>query len=104
MGFIEEGRPLIQEFVTPEIRAIDARLTAVEKKLVALEGKVDKADAKIDGARSALEAKMDGVRSALEGKIDRNHDQVMDALRRAEFQSPILERLAKVESKLQHVA
>ena len=37
MGFIEEGRQLIQDFVTPEIRSLDARLTAVEKRLELLD-------------------------------------------------------------------
>jgi len=42
MGFIEEGRQLIQDFVTPEIRSLDASLTAVEKKLESLDAKTDK--------------------------------------------------------------
>jgi hypothetical protein len=75
MGFIEEGRQLIQDFVTPEIRSIDAPLNALEKKF------------------DALEARMDG-----------NHTQVMDALHRIENYSQILERLARLESKVQNVA
>ena len=86
MGFIEEGRQLIQDFVTPEIRSIDARLTAVEKQMAALEARFEK---RFDG---------------LEEKIDRNQNQVMDALRRMEIYNQILERLARLESKMQNVA
>jgi len=86
MGFIEEGRQLIQDFVTPEIRSIDARLTAVEKRLESLEAKVDK--------RS----------DSLENKIERNQAQVLETLHRMENYSHVLERLARVESKLQNVA
>jgi flagellar capping protein FliD len=64
MGFIEEGRQLTQDFVTPEIRSIDARLTAVEKRL-----------------------------ESMEARIDRNHTQVMDTLHRMETYNQILERL-----------
>jgi tetrahydromethanopterin S-methyltransferase subunit G len=86
MGFIEEGRQLFQDFVAPEIRAIDARLNAVEKHLESLESKVDR------------------VQTVLESKIDRNLTQVMDALHRMENYTLVMERLARVEAKLQNVA
>jgi tetrahydromethanopterin S-methyltransferase subunit G len=86
MGFIEEGRQLFQDFVAPEIRAIDARLNAVEKHL------------------ESLEVKIDRVQTVLENKIDWNHTQVMDALHRMENYTPVMERLARVEAKLQNVA
>ena len=86
MGFIEEDRQLIQEFATPEIRSLDARLTAVEKRLEWLEARVDK--------------RFDSV----EREMERNQAQVLDTLHRMENYSHILERLARVESKLQNVA
>ena len=104
MGFIEEGPQLIQDFVTPEIRSIDARLTAIEEKLGLLETNVDKRfdslNGKVDRVETALEGKIDKV----DGKMDRHHDQVMDSLRRMETYSQILERLARLESKMQNVA
>jgi tetrahydromethanopterin S-methyltransferase subunit G len=86
MGFIEGGRQLIQDFVTPEIRSLDARLTAVEKRLESLDAKVEK--------------RFDSV----ECKMERNQAQVLDTLHRMENYSHLLERLARVESKLQNVA
>jgi tetrahydromethanopterin S-methyltransferase subunit G len=86
MGFIEEGRQLIQDFVTPEIRSLDARLTAVEKRLESLDAKTEK---RFD---------------SLESKMDRNQAQVLDTLHRMENYSHVLERLAPVESKLENVA
>jgi predicted RNase H-like nuclease (RuvC/YqgF family) len=88
MGFIEEGRQLIQDFVTPEIRSLDTRLTSVEKRVEALEVKVDKLDAKFDRKFESLE-----------GKIDRNQAQVLETLHRMENYSHVLERLARLESK-----
>jgi flagellar capping protein FliD len=155
MGIIEEGRQLIQDFVTPEIRSIDTRLTVVEKKLESLEAKNDKRfdalDVKVDRVQTALEGKVDRVQTALEGKVDRvqtalekkvgqvqtafesridksnartekelgtlqsrlealdakfdkNQAQIMDSLHQWGNIAQILERLAKVESKLQNVA
>ena len=81
MGFIEEGRQLIQDFVTPEIRSLDARLTAVEKSLELLDAKAEK---RFD---------------SLESKMERNQVQVLDTLHRMENYSHVLERLARLESK-----
>lgn len=75
MGFIEEERQLFQDFVAPEIRAIEVRLDVVEKKI-----------------------------DALDAKIDRNQVQLMDELHRMENYTAVLERLARLESKLQQVA
>ena len=86
MGFIEEGRQLIQDFVTPEVRSIDARLSAVEKRLESLE--------------TNFEKRFD----SLESKMERNQAQVLETRHRMENYTHILERLARLESKLQNVA
>ena len=100
MGFIEEGRQLIQDFVTPEIRSLDARLTAVENRLESLDGKVDKRFDSVDKRFETVDRRFD----SLEGKMDRNQVQVLETLHRMENYSHILERLARLESKLQNVA
>ena len=86
MGFVEEERQLIQDFVTPEIRSIDARLSALEKRVETLDARVDK---RFD---------------SLESKMDRNHTHVLETLHRMENYSHVLERLARLETKLQNVA
>ena len=104
MGFIEEGRQLIQDFVTPEIRSLDARLTAVEKRLESLDARVEKRFDSVDKRFDSFENSVDKRFNSLEGKIERNQAQVLDTLHRMENYSHILERLARVESKLQNVA
>jgi len=104
MGFIEEGRQLIQDFVTPEIRSIDARLSAVEMRVESLEAKVDKRFDSVDKRFDSLETEVDKRFDSLEGKMERNQAQLLDTLQRMENYSHILERLARVESKLQSVA
>jgi len=100
MGFIEEGRQLIQDFVTPEIRSLGARLTAVEQRLESLDAKVDKRFDSFDKRLDSVDRRFDSPDS----KIERNQTQVLDTLNRMENYSHILERLARVESKLQNVA
>jgi tetrahydromethanopterin S-methyltransferase subunit G len=104
MGFIEEGRQLIQDFVTPEIRSLDARLTAVERRLESLDTKVDKRFDSVDKRFDSLKTDVDKRLDSIEGKLERNQTQVLDTLHRMENYSHVLERLARVESKLQNVA
>jgi tetrahydromethanopterin S-methyltransferase subunit G len=86
MGMIEEGRQLFQDFVAPEIRAIEARLDTIEKQVASLDAKTDKRT------------------DRLESKIDRNQTQLMHTLHRMENYTQVLERLARLESKVQNIA
>src|ERR1039458_1206444 len=100
MGFIEEGRQLIQDFVTPEIRAIDARLTALEKQVESLDARVEKRFDAVDSRFDSVGKRFD----SLESKMERNHYQVIDEIRRMENYAVVMERLARLESKLPNVA
>jgi uncharacterized protein YhaN len=93
MGFIEEGRQLIQDFVAPEIRALEVKIEAIEKKIDSLEARVEK---RFDG----VERRFDG----LDAKMERNQSQIMDSLHRMENYHQLAERVAKIESKMQNVA
>src|ERR1700677_4384514 len=83
MGLIEDRRQFIPDFLTPENRLINARLTVVEKR---------------------IETKLDRVRTTLGIKMNENRAQRMDALHRTESPNQVLERLARVNSKLQSIA
>jgi hypothetical protein len=86
MAMIEEGQQVFQDFVAPEIHAIEARLDTLEKQVASLDAKTDKrAD-------------------RLESKIDRNQTQLMDTQHRMESYTLVLEGLARLEGKLQNVA
>ena len=108
MGFIEEGRQLFQDFVAPEVRAIETRLDAVEKQIASLDAKMDKRanvlEAKMDKRANVLEAKIDKRTDELEAKIDRNQTQLLDTLHRMETYTQVIERLARLEGKMQNVA
>jgi len=73
MGFIEEGRQLVQDFVAPEIRALQVRIEAVEKKLDGLESQMDKRFDAIDRRIDSMDLRM-----------ERNQSQIMDSLHRVE--------------------
>jgi len=57
MGFVEESRQLLQDFIAPELRTIEVRIAAAEARL----------DARI---------------STVENTMERNHKEVMDSLHR----------------------
>ena len=67
MGAVEDLRKLLQDVVSPDLRAIDTRLTAIEKRLV---GRID-----------ALTPKLDFKFDALDKKIDLRHDPVKVEIR-----------------------
>jgi hypothetical protein len=79
MGLIEDRHQFIPDFLTPENRLINARLTVAEKR---------------------IETKLDRVRTTLGIKMNENRAQRMDALQRTESPNQVLERLARVDSKL----
>jgi hypothetical protein len=87
MGLSEQGRQRIQDFVTPKVRSTDARrTTAVENRLEALNSRVGR------------------KQRTLETKIDNNQAQRIASPHRMQNYSPVPERLARFESKLQSVA
>jgi tetrahydromethanopterin S-methyltransferase subunit G len=100
MGFIEEGRQSIQDFVTPEIRSLEVRIDAVEKKIDSLEARIEKRFDAVDRRFDGIEKRLDG----LDAKMERNQAQIMDTLHRMENYNQLAERVAKIESKLQNVA
>ncbi len=119
MGIIEETRQLLQDFVAPEMRSLDARMSALEEKIEslktnveqqigALDAKLDRQigalDAKLDRQVDALNAKLDRQVDAINAKADKNHTEVMDAIRRMEAYHLLAERLARLESKVQSAA
>jgi hypothetical protein len=96
MGFfMEEGRSLNPDPLNPEILAIEARLSAVERHVEALEAR-----------KYGPQTEVSRLPELPESKIDRNHNHVMGVLKRLETYSwnQILERIARIESKLQNVA
>jgi hypothetical protein len=95
MALNEEARKLDSAAPDLEYLAIEARIAAAEKQDEAIALK--KYGSKWESATPS---------DSLENKLDKNHRQIIDALHRIEFEmkSQLLDRLARVESKLQHVA
>jgi chromosome segregation ATPase len=104
MGFIEESRQLLQDFVTPEIRSLEARIVAVEERLKSLDSKTDKLGDKIEDLQKNLESRVEKAETRLEAKLERNHAEMMLTLSRMEFYQSLADRVAKIEAKLQNVA
>ena len=104
MGFIEEGRQLIQDFVTPEIRSLDARLSAIEKRVELFDASVEKRFDAVDKRLDSFKTEVDRRFDTLDSKIERNQAQVLETLHRMENYSHVLERLARLETKIQNVA
>lgn len=70
MSVIEDSRKVLQDFIAPELRAISARLDALERRF--------------DDA---------------ERRAEKRHDEVMSSIRQVIDWSSIQQRLARLESK-----
>ena len=87
MGLSEQGRQRIQDLVTPKVRSIDARRTTV-----------------VENRLEALSSRVGRKQRTLETKIDNSQAPTIAAPHSMENYSPVPERLARFESKLQSVA
>ena len=70
MSVIEDSRKVLQDFIAPELRAISARLDALEKKY-----------------------------DENERRAEKRHDDVMASIRQVIDWSSVQQRLARLESK-----
>ena len=82
MSVIEDTRKLIQDFPAPELRSISARLGALDAKVEANEHR-------------ALERFQD-----LTAKVSDQHQQTMTAIANLANYQAVLDRVAKLESRI----
>ena len=77
MSVIEDSRKVLRDFIAPELRAITARLDALEKRFDGLEIQVD----------------------AVDKRAEKRHEEVMSAIRQVVDFNSIQQRLARLESQ-----
>lgn len=77
MGVVEDSRKVLQDFIAPELRAISARLDALEKRMKGLDEKIDEVDR----------------------RAEKRHDVVITAIDRLADYTSIRERVARLESR-----
>jgi len=70
MSVIEDMRKVLQDFLAPELRAVHARLDAIEEKMEvrfsAIEEKMDTRFEMVNTRIMALDVKIDGLKTMLE--------------------------------------
>lgn len=69
MGAIEDLRKVVQDLVTPGLKAIGVKLEMLEKRIDRIDGRLDR---------------MDGRMDRLDGRIDRLETSIKDQFERAE--------------------
>lgn len=81
MSVAEDSRKVLQDFVAPELRAISARLDALERRVGGVDRKIDEAE------RPA------------EKRADQRHEAVMLSLRSLSNYNEPRDRVVRLESK-----
>lgn len=69
MGAIEDLRKVIQDLITPDLKAIAAKLEMLEKRMDGFDARMDRLDGRID---------------RLDGRIDRLESNIKQEFERAE--------------------
>ena len=77
MGVIEDVRKVVQDLVTPDLKALSARMDSLEESTKL---KFEALSEKMDARFNALAALMDVNYRALNAKIDSNHATVINSL------------------------
>ena len=75
MGVVEDSRKIIQDFLAPELRAVGARLEALEKQVTSLETNVSRQFASLETGfnrqLSSLETNVNKQLTSLETNMNR---------------------------------
>jgi tetrahydromethanopterin S-methyltransferase subunit G len=99
MSVVEDSRKILQDFIAPELRAIAARLEALEKRFDGFENSIGQ---RFEAAEKHFDQRMQGFEKRLddlEHRADKRHDEVMAAIRQVIDYNSIQQRLARLESK-----
>lgn len=78
MGAIGDTRKLLQDIVTPDLKALDASVVGLEHRL---DLKIEKLDQKIDLKYELLDKKIDSRHDSLDKKIDSKTELLMTEIR-----------------------
>jgi len=92
MGYIEDTRKLMQDFLAPELRAIAARLDSVEALVEANERRAE------ERSKDA-EARTQQRFTEMERRSEQRHSETLNAIASLSNYQVVLERLARLESK-----
>jgi len=122
MSWVEDGRKLVQDFLTPELRAIAVRLDSLERIVEANESRADKRfqrlEAHIDKRFQSSEAQFDkrlqaseshlekrfqtlhGSMQEMDARSEKRHAEGLAALDKLTDYHAVLVRLARLEEKV----
>jgi hypothetical protein len=105
MGVVEDVRSALQDFITPELRALSARVHALEKQQEQFRADAEKRFDKVDGRLEKLEDTMKTQFNAvdvqfemLNDKLGGRHDELISEIRRTAAIHDLAERVAKLEA------
>lgn len=76
MSVIEDVRQALQDFLAPELRAITARIDALEKVMIARFDLVDQKFASVDQKFASVDVKFDSKFDSVDVKFDSIHKEI----------------------------
>lgn len=92
MGVVEDVRQAPQDLVAPDLRAIEARISALESAVRNNERRTEK---QMDELKTLVEKQ----NSELKAQIEKQHNELLGAIRRVEDIHSLSVRLAALEAE-----
>ena len=102
MSVIEDSRKVLQDFIAPELRAIDVRLTALEKRFeeaqVRTDKRFDEMQVRTDKRFDEMQVRTDKRFDELNKHLDQRFEQVLAEIRQLNSIHDLELRMAKYEA------
>lgn len=97
---IEDTRKVLQDFIAPELRAIDARLTSLEKRFEEAQRQTEKRFEAVDKRFERLEEHMNERFDNVLETVDDRFEKVLAEIRQLKSVHDLELRMAKYEAAL----
>ncbi|MHB1959099.1 MAG: hypothetical protein ACYCO5_08710 [Acidobacteriaceae bacterium] len=99
MGYIEDTRKLMQDFLAPELRAIAARLDSVEALVEANERRAEERSKDAEARTQQRFTEVERRFTETERRSEQRHSETLNAIASLSNYQVVLERPARLESK-----
>ena len=96
MGAIDDIRRVMQDVVAPDLKALDAQISALDKKI---DMRVDALDKKIDMRVDALEEKLNLTRDLILSEMKLMHSSLSAEMERLQHAIELDRRVEKLENE-----
>jgi len=99
MSVVDDVRKVIQDLVTPDMRAVSVRLDHVEQRLSKVEDAIKDFDRKMEKQLTEMRGAINDVEVNLDRKAEKRHEIMVAQVKEVINYAVVLQRMEQVEEK-----